>query len=920
MRPLKLTVSAFGPYEDKTEIDFKKLGTGGLYLITGDTGAGKTTIFDAITFALYGEPSGTVREVAMLRSKGAEPETDTFVELAFDYCGKEYLINRNPEYQRYKKRGDGLTSQKADAVLKYPNGRLITGSPQVTSAVKELIGLDRNQFTQIAMIAQGDFLKILVAPTKERQEIFRQIFCTGNFETLQNRIKTESAELKNRYDELNRSVKQYISGIICGPDDVLEIELRKAKEGTLTTPELVELLQKLLAGDEDKLAAAKKALKKTETEISAIDKSLGKAEQDNNARAELEKAKAERREVSGQLAELRRSYEEAAAKQPEIDRLTGQIAKERAELPQYDEFDQTEKTLKDKEQELSNKSELIISLSKQETAKKEKQAEIEKELVSLKDTTAAKMGSQAEKAAAMYRYRELEAFSALMVAEDELKLRFRAAQADYNNKSSEANKAISAYTALNKAFLDAQAGILAQKLTGGRPCPVCGSTEHPLPAQITGSAPTEKEVSAAKQASDKAQKESELLSGTAGGLRAQCEDKTAEIEKAALALFGSRPEALAKTLAKELAAVKEQVYKLTAKIKVEEQKEQRKLEIEENLPALADAIAKLVFSKGENDKAIAALDAELKALRAASYKLAGYLSFSSKAEAEKNIFSLEKMRSCMQNSITGARDSLDKHNERRVKLEEKIKTLIERLKASQEIDAEKLNEQKRALLDKKAEHSEAVTAISSRLYKNNDARSHILARQQEVAGVEERWIWIKALSDTANGQLSGKDKIMLETYVQSSYFERIIRRANIRLMLMSGGQYELKRSTDASNLKSQSGLELDIIDHHKASERSVKTLSGGESFMASLSLALGLSDEIQSMSGGIRLDTMFVDEGFGSLSENTLNEAIKVLNGLAESNLLVGIISHVAELKERIGKQIIVKKEISGGSRVIIVT
>ena len=219
MRPLKLTISAFGPYAGKTELDFSELGENGLYLITGDTGAGKTTLFDAIAFALYGEPSGTTRDTSMFRSKYAAPDTDTYVELDFAYNGKMYNIIRNPEYQRPKKRGEGFTSQKPDATLTYPDNRLVTGSPQVTKVIEELIGLDCSQFSQIAMIAQGDFLKLLIASTKERQEIFRQIFQTKNFETLQYRLKSESAALSNQYQDIQKSIEQYIDGIVCETDD-----------------------------------------------------------------------------------------------------------------------------------------------------------------------------------------------------------------------------------------------------------------------------------------------------------------------------------------------------------------------------------------------------------------------------------------------------------------------------------------------------------------------------------------------------------------------------------------------------------------------------------------------------------------------------------------------------------------------------
>ncbi len=288
----------------------------------------------------------------MLRSKYAQPDTDTYVEMAFAYNGNEYNIIRNPEYQRPKKRGDGFTSQKADATLTYPDGRLVTGSPQVTNAIKELIGIGRSQFTQIAMIAQGDFLKLLIASTKERQEIFRQIFQTKNYEILQYRLKNEATNLGGQYNEIQRSIKQYIDGIACETDDVLEIDVRKAQSGQLTTQAVLELLVNLTEQDQTKQIAEKAVLKAVESEISKIDAALGKAAQDNKARADLNKAKSDLSSTSEKVRELQTAYEEAAKHQPEIEPLTGQIATEQSKLPQYDELDAAGNVISEKNKEL----------------------------------------------------------------------------------------------------------------------------------------------------------------------------------------------------------------------------------------------------------------------------------------------------------------------------------------------------------------------------------------------------------------------------------------------------------------------------------------------------------------------------------------------------------------------------------------
>jgi len=919
MRPLKLTLSAFGPYAGKTELDFAELGVSGLYLITGDTGAGKTTLFDGITFALYGEPSGETRETSMLRSKYAQPDTDTYVDMTFVYNGEEYNVIRNPEYQRPKKRGDGFTSQKADATFTYPDGRLVTGSPQVTTAIHELTGIDCSQFTQIAMIAQGDFLKLLIASTKERQGIFRQIFQTKNYETLQYRLKNEAGSLGSQYNEIHRSIKQYIDGIVCETDDVLEIDVQKAKDGQLTIDSVIGLLTKLTEQDELKQQTENTDLKVIEDEISKIDTALGKAEQESKTRNDLTKAQADLTAESGRLTELQTAYEEATRHHPEIDPLTGQIATEQAKLSQYDELDKSVKDIGEKGDQQRSLQEKKDELTESIRLKNEQQKSWQEQLSTLKDAETKKLKLEAELEKVNGKKTQVERIKTLLSELSKINTAYEAAQEEYLGLRDSADTANITYIELNRVFLDVQAGILAKKLEDGRPCPVCGSKEHPAPAHISDKAPTEKAVETAKEKADKAHSDAVNISSAAAKEKGKLESKNKEIEKAVKDIFGDRPEVLDKAITAELSKITELLAAVSQGIEDEKQRCKQKADIEANLPTLEKELVELSNAVTTNGTAIATLTTEISGLEAKLNKLRETLVFATKKDAEGNIRILTKKKKQLESSIRTAKDSLDAHKTLISGLETQIKTLTKQLDDAEAIDTEKLIHQKTEFTANKTVLSIKLTAIVSRLNTNNNIKSHINERLREAAGVEERWKWVKALSDTANGQLSGKDKMMLETYVQTSYFERIIRRANIRLMIISSGQYELKRAVDASNQKSKSGLELNVIDHYNASQRSVKTLSGGESFMASLSLALGLSDEIQSTSGGIRIDTMFVDEGFGSLDEDTLSQALKVLNGLAESNLLVGIISHVSELKERIDKQIIVKKEKSGGSHVEII-
>ena len=916
MRPLQLTISAFGPYAGKTELDLTALGENGLYLITGDTGAGKTTLFDAIIFALYGEASGDIRETSMLRSKYAHAETDTVVEMEFLYNNKRYHITRNPEYQRPKKRGDGFTSQKADATLKYPDGRIVDGSPQVTAAIRELIGIDRSQFTQIAMIAQGDFLKLLIASTRERQEIFRQIFQTKNFETLQNQLKTESANLEKKYTEIQRGIRQYIDGIVCEPDDVLEIDVSKARDGQLTIDAVSELLANLIDSDTQKREEESIALKKFEIDISKLDTALGKAEQNNKTRSDLAEARTALSSALELRSTLQASFDDAAKHQPEIEPLTGQIATGQSNLSQYDELDKAaaesalmHKQLKALESEKTKLTEQIDLKSRQ-------QSTWLSTLSGLKDTEAAKLRLETECDRLTTAQASLEGIRRLIDDYSNINSVFKKKQGEYAALRDLSDTSTAAYIKLSRAFLDAQAGILSSTLEDGKPCPVCGSKEHPSPAVISANAPTEDSVEAAKKSADKALQKATVASNTVAEEKGKLESKKVEIEKTAGEVIGAYEGKLSEVITEKLSGISASLLSLSNEIAEESKKCKQKVEIENTLPLLTDELTALTKTAAACDNSIVALSTELGSIDAAREKLAGTLAFATKKDAQDSIQALSDKKKQLETNIQAAKNALDSKNALISGLEAQIKTLTQQLLGTDDIDTDKLNEQKNDLTSQRERIISSVTAIVSRLDRNGSISNSIDEHLTESGGVESRLKWVKALSDTANGQLSGKTKLMLETFVQASYFERIIRRANIRLMIMSSGQYELKRAEDASNQRSQSGLELNVIDHYNATERSVKTLSGGESFMASLSLALGLSDEIQSASGGIRLDTMFVDEGFGSLDEETLSQALRVLTGLAESNLLVGIISHVSELKERIDKQIIVKKDKNGGSRV----
>ena len=917
MRPIKLTMSAFGPYVSKTTLDLDKLGISGLYLITGDTGAGKTTIFDAITFALYGEASGDNRESTMFRSKYANAETPTEVELAFQYAGKEYYIKRNPEYERSKTRGEGFTTEKANAELHYPDGRVVTKLREVDRAVEEIMGIDRNQFTQIAMIAQGDFLKLLLASTDDRKKIFQKIFRTRFYYVLQERLKNESGKLGKEYETISASIRQYINGIVCDEDDVLSIKVRIAKAGMCSTEDTLELLSTLIANDkeeEEKLDDEQKNIGKSLEEITAI---LTNHETWSKARKSLEKSKSDLSEAIAVLEILKANLQSEEANKPKIEDIRKKIAAIEAELPEYQELDAK---IKDRDKLQEGTDELSNELKKQKLCLEVLQKEIEalsEERKTLEKADKKKAELEAKKQKEEDKRKALKDISKELKALDKLEKQLNKDQEEYSRLSEIVQQKDKEYQRLFKLYLDDQAGIIAETLVDGIPCPVCGSTAHPIRAVKAENAPTKEELEESKTAYESAQEEAQKASEKAAKTKGQADEKRDFALLMLNEMFGNvtidDADELIKDKIAEIATVLEEVQNA---IDEQQKKTDRRNEIDELLPKKNKERDDLINSISENDKTLSGNNATLIALKARIDELVEKLKYESEKNAKEVKKALQGEQKKLEDTYKAADDALKSQNEKIAGFKSAIEEANKVLAEAKEIDEDSVKAKQQELKERNGEIDKKKKIINARKFANESAEKEIRAKSAEVLAVEAKWSWVKSLSNTANGNISGKEKVMLETYIQMTYFDRIIARANTRFMVMSGGQYELKRRKEAENNRSQSGLELDVIDHYNGTERSVKTLSGGESFKASLSLALGLSDEIQSSAGGIKLDTMFVDEGFGSLDDESLDQAMRALQNLTEGNRLVGIISHVTELKERIDKQIIVTKEKSGGSKI----
>ena len=888
MRPLNLTMSAFGPYAGQTTVDFSALGTSGLYLITGDTGAGKTTIFDAITYALYGEASGESRESSMLRSKYAAPETPTFVELTFLNGGKTYTVHRNPEYTRPKTRGTGTTVQKADAELTMPDGRVITKARDVTAAVTDIVGVDREQFARIAMIAQGEFRKLLLAQTDERKAIFRQIFHTGQYQALQNRLKEEAAALDRQCGELEAGLRQAAGSIRCDAPETLP--------DALDTDALLAALDTLLRADEAALTQAQAEHAETETQREQVLSDLGKAEALEAARGKLAEAESAWTEAQAEMKAAQAALDTATASQPEIQSRRQDITRLEDALRRYEQLDTLRAQAEAERKRLAQKrSDLDAARARTDAAAKALETARGKLSDQPKLAVAAAQAGHAQDAAAQ-RCAQLAALEPQRQQCAELETALTAAQAEYQKAAEAAQAALAHYGAQNRAYLDAQAGILARTLVPGQPCPVCGATEHPCPAAAPEQVPDAAALKRALSDSDRAQKTAAERSAQAAGLCGQLDAVRGALAQSCRALTPSLdPDTLAETLPALRAAAARDAEALAAQHTAQQQALSALQALEAGLPAQEEA---------------------LRRQQADIQERAQELPHENRAAAQRALVETRTQCEALQQALDTARERSSAAQSVLAALTGKRDALRAQIQAAPPADIAALRTRRDALTVRAEQLQRQISTCDARLEQNRAARTAIDTRRQQHAAVRARWQWVHALAATANGAVPGKEKIMLETYIQTAYFDRILGRANTRLLIMSGGQYELRRCARAGDNRSQTGLELEVIDHYNGTARSVKTLSGGETFAASLSLALGLSDEVQATAGGVQLEAMFVDEGFGSLDSEALQQALAALVGVSGGSRIVGIISHVAELKDRIDRQIIVTKDRSGGSRV----
>ena len=927
MKPLKLTMSAFGSYAGKNVIDF----TGqqqGIFLITGDTGAGKTTIFDAITYALYNQTSGGERNGNMMCSQYAQPETETYVELEFLYRGQTYRVCRNPDYKITKTLKNGkIREQKVphSVELTLPDGTVFPEKKNATDAkIIEILGLTADQFSQIVMIAQGDFLKLLYTKSDERKMIFSKLFRTDIYWKIQENLRRKSMEMDERIQENDRAFEQEKSRIIPLPESE-----------ELPLDELVERLR-------ERLKDALKEQNLRRANVEELNKKITKYEEINKLFRSLEKIRQTGKELEARQAESkeRRQQIENALKADKV------LVAEQQNLRQQQEVEQSAQAIAKMTETLANNQEMFETLKTQqqeaEAKQKREAADIQKKMLALEQSfpsyealqnarseeqQAKKVWEDLEKTSEESFHKKEAGIAALKEQQKQQEQVVEQTKKNWEQTSLGASESAKHYEHMYEAFLKEQAGILAENLSAGCPCPVCGSTVHPDPAKLSDHAVTELEVEQAKKTRAAAEEKRDL---------AYAAFEAEKTEKQKLAQAVEKEEAdfvLAQTIAKQQRKEAEQNYVSLQKIAEQ---------IREKLVYPSFAEAKKQYAAMQ--KALAAAEQEIERKRQKVSELAEAMNTlkGQKLAEEENQKTAKKLAAKTEKEYAKLLEKsgfvseetyhlaiLPERSRSKLEREEKEyesqclrqqseqKLLEKQVSGKTYTDTTELNEQlkaeKQALKEAEKTYMELHTAYEN----DRSVLQNCAVYLEKGKKLESEDQVIKSLSKTANGRLSGSAKIDFETYIQRQYFKQIIHEANKRLLTMSNHQFILKLKEEANTgRKTNEGLDLSVYSLVTDSERDVKTLSGGESFLAALAMALGLSDIVERSAGAIHPDMMFIDEGFGSLDAQSRQQAIEVLGELAGDSRMVGIISHVTELKEQIDRKLVVSRT-DKGSRAV---
>lgn len=1011
MKPLKLKIQAFGPYASLTEIDFTRLGDRGLFLLTGDTGSGKTMIFDALTFALYGKTSGNDRDVKSLRSDFADIHDETYVALTFNHKGKTYTVRRNPTHLYAKKIGGNGTTTMHNAELVLPSDEIIASVRSVDQQILDILGIDYDQFKQIALIGQGEFRELLNAKSDARSSIFRKIFNTSFYDKFQKRIadresearKSLTAETTLIHNEISKITDLQLEGAhIHNLEETIQ-SLELFLESKLNEKETFEKEKQVHADIYSEQLKALERLKEIQSQFEAL--KTAKKTFDNlkledekhklieeklnlyreavvnlkpthdkitDAEKHLKHNDAEVSKVSKDMDALIKKVETANTvkftleeEKEAIDTVRGHISLLQEALPKYQEYDVLLNAYNSSMIKLTQEEKKLDSINKQHTKALEQKK-------NLADALKAKQDALIKLPNLKTKLQDYKKIVDLESSQKGLSEALNEAKAIFLKHNEALNKLRSDFAHQDETFYRSQAGILARELTDNEPCPVCGSLDHPSPAksvvieiskasldalsqdisklEIIRNTANENVVSIKSNLNNTSETLSQLKSQYGSvDFKVETFEITEKIERfesiikqyqhidqhimnneMLLESIHSGKEAsisLINTLKQESSNMTGKLDSLKKNLKYETLGAAQK-ELESFMTQVSHYDASVTQCHQDlatyNQK-LSSLQGEKRTLKSQAQlyqtNLTEYrkdfdlkLEKSQLASVESfiEILELESTHKALQDKLEQYKDSIKAQNTKIKVLEEKLEGIEvpNTLHIEKEISENKLKE---------LELTKQIQGLGIVIDRNQSIMKRLIIHNETFAKKQKAYNDINLLHQTASGNLSQKDKISFEFYVQTAYFSKVIQEANKRLTIMTSGRYELTLREGSTDYRLKSGLDLDVIDHHTNSRREVSTLSGGESFKAALSLALGMSDVIQIHAGGIEIDMLFVDEGFGSLDAESLDQAITVLNELTGYDRIIGIISHVGELKQRIDKKIIVHKEMNGSTVEIVI-
>ncbi|MGN0975183.1 MAG: AAA family ATPase [Gemmiger sp.] len=928
MKPIRLELCAFGPYAGKSTLDFSTFGQSGLFLVTGDTGAGKTALFDAITYALYGEVTGTYRSPDMLRSDYAAPGTETCVALEFSHRGRRYTVTRRPEQPRAKARGTGFTTVPARAELLREPEEPVTGAKQVTATITALLGIDAKQFAQISMIAQNEFARLLNAPSPERAAILRQVFDTAAYQRLGAVARARAGEAAADCERANDALLLYQKSLLAPEGDsalAQQLKALQAAQDPYRATAALELTGQLIAADAARNDALQKELKALDADIAAKSAAAEAARRRAELLERLAAARSQLQVLQDNRAALEESWAAAETRRPELGGMNARLDGLDRIAPRYAALTAARSA------EEAARGQVAAAQGKLNEALDARKA-LNDRLARIETGLAACGAPEAElerETVIQDRAADLQQECNVLLADCDT---LAEACADtlqkqdlYRRKQTALDRCQQIHSDLQRQLNASRAGLLAKTLTDGMPCPVCGAVHHPSPAVLPEGHVTEADLDKAGRALEKARSDAAAAAADAGSAASRQKVLRDNLTKNAAAFFAKRkshytgpaaerlsPDELRSALQTQAESLRCGLTALGGRLNEIRTRIQRKAELETERSGLIAGRPAAEQAAQTAQDVLAQAQARLAAAQAETAGLRRDLPYPTEGEMTAARTVLQKKRDALQTLLDQTAEARRNYTESVNAARTRAETLAAQAgTATAAPDTAGLQAALREAENRREELRSFQQKTAHRLAVNRTAAKNLKDALARGESARARAAMLDNLSKTINGNLGGKPKLPFEQYVQAFYFDGVVAAANRRFSRMTGGQYRLLRR-ESGDIAAKTALDLDVFDAYTGKTRPVGSLSGGESFLAALSLALGISDTIQESAGGVTIDTLFVDEGFGTLDADALEKAVDVLTALAGGDKLVGVISHVEALQERIPNQITVTKTRAG--------